>query len=98
MVGVPGGSSGIANREAAGDRYGNRSNAQVTADVRIARSGGLIAYLHRAETNGPHATADGHRAASLEEERKKLRTEWLERQQKRIKRTGSAIRGYAEAL
>ncbi|HXN94403.1 MAG TPA: endonuclease MutS2 [Candidatus Acidoferrales bacterium] len=86
MVGVPGGSSGIAIAKRLGIATGiiERARALLTPESREAAD--LIAYLHRSRDEldrmQKQMTAERH---SLEEERKKLRTEWVERQQKRIK-------------
>ncbi len=86
MVGVPGGSSGIAIAKRlgiAGDII-ERARALLTPESREAAD--LIAYLHRSRDDLDRMQkqmAEERRA--LEEERKKLRTEWVERQQKRIK-------------
>jgi DNA mismatch repair protein MutS2 len=86
MVGVPGGSSGIAIAKRLGLAAGiiQRARSLLTPESREAAD--LIAYLHRSRDEldrlQKQMTAERH---SLEEERKKLRTEWVERQQKRIK-------------
>ena len=86
MVGVPGGSSGIAIAQRLGIAKGiiERARALLTPESREAAD--LIAYLHRSRDEldrmQQQMTAERH---ALEEERKKLRTEWVERQQKRIK-------------
>jgi DNA mismatch repair protein MutS2 len=86
MVGVPGGSSGIAIAKRLGIATGiiERARALLTPESREAAD--LIAYLHRSRDEldrmQKQMTAERH---SLEEERKKLRTEWVERQQKRIR-------------
>jgi DNA mismatch repair protein MutS2 len=86
MVGVPGGSSGIAIAKRLGIATGiiERARALLTPESREAAD--LIAYLHRSRNEldrmQKQMTAERH---SLEEERKKLRTEWVERQQKRIR-------------
>jgi DNA mismatch repair protein MutS2 len=86
MVGVPGGSSGIAIAERLGFAAGiiERARELLTPESREAND--LIAYLHRSrdELDRLQKQMAAERAA-LEEERKKLRTEWVERQQKRIK-------------
>jgi DNA mismatch repair protein MutS2 len=85
MVGVPGGSSGIAIAERLGIASGivGRARSLLTPESREATD--LIAYLHRSRDEldrlQQQMTAERH---ALEEERKKLRTEWVERQQKRI--------------
>src|SRR2546427_456175 len=86
MVGVPGGSSGIALAKRLGMGQGiiERARSLLTPESREAAD--LIAYLHRSRDEldrmRQQMAAERH---ELEEERRKLRTEWLERQQKRIK-------------
>ncbi len=86
MVGVPGGSSGIAIAKRLGlaDSIIGRARSLLAPESREAAD--LIAYLHRSRDEldrmQQQMAAERH---SLEEERKKLRTEWVERQQKRIK-------------
>lgn len=86
MVGVPGGSSGIAIAQRLGIATGiiERARSLLTPESREASD--LIAYLHRSRDEldrmQQQMAAERH---ALEEERKKLRTEWVERQQKRIK-------------
>jgi DNA mismatch repair protein MutS2 len=86
MVGVPGGSSGIAIAQRLGIATGiiERARSLLTPESREAAD--LIAYLHRSRDEldrmQRQMTAERH---ALEEERKKLRSEWIERQQKRIK-------------
>jgi DNA mismatch repair protein MutS2 len=86
MVGVPGGSSGIAIARRLGIANGiiERAKSLLTPESREAAD--LIAYLHRSrdELDRMQKQMAAERQA-LEEERKKLRTEWVERQQKRIK-------------
>ena len=86
MVGVPGGSSGIAIAKRLGIAAGiiERAKALLTPESREAAD--LIAYLHRSrdELDRMQKQMVEERHA-MEEERKKLRTEWVERQQKRIK-------------
>jgi DNA mismatch repair protein MutS2 len=86
MVGVPGGSSGIAIAQRLGlaKPIIERARALLTPESREAAD--LIAYLHRSRDEldrmQQQMTAERH---ALEEERAKLRTEWVARQQKRIK-------------
>jgi DNA mismatch repair protein MutS2 len=86
MVGVPGGSSGIAIAQRLGLAASiiERARSLLTPESREAAD--LIAYLHRSRDEldrmQQQMAAERH---ALEEERKKLRTEWVERQQKRIK-------------
>jgi len=86
MVGVPGGSSGIAIAQRLGiaGEIIERARSLLTTESREAAD--LIAYLHRSRDEldrmQHQMAAERH---ALELERKKLRTEWVERQQKRIK-------------
>jgi DNA mismatch repair protein MutS2 len=86
MVGVPGGSSGIAIAQRLGlaDSIIERARSLLAPESREATD--LIAYLHRSRDEldrmQQQMTAERH---ALEEERVKLRTTWVERQQKRIK-------------
>ncbi|HLZ50297.1 MAG TPA: Smr/MutS family protein [Candidatus Acidoferrum sp.] len=86
MVGVPGGSSGIAIAQRLGlaNSIIERARALLSPESREAAD--LIAYLHRSRDEldrmQQQMAAERH---ALEEERKKLRTEWVERQQKRIR-------------
>src|SRR3989442_7111359 len=86
MIGVPGGSSGIAIAQRLGMAAGiiERARSLLTPESREAAD--LIAYLHRSRDEldrmRQQMAAERH---ELEEERRKLRTEWAERQQKRIK-------------
>lgn len=85
MVGVPGGSSGIAIAKRLGiaDSIIERARGLLTAESREAAD--LIAYLHRSRDEldrmQHQMAAERH---ELEEERRVLRTEWVERQKKRI--------------
>src|SRR5438309_4986666 len=86
MVGVPGGSSGIAIAKQLGMATSiiERARSLLTPESREAAD--LIAYLHRSRDDldrmQKQMVEERH---ALEEGRKKLRTEWVERQQKRIK-------------
>jgi DNA mismatch repair protein MutS2 len=86
MVGVPGGSSGIAIAKRLGlpDSLIDRARSLLTPESREAAD--LIAYLHRSrdELDRMQQQMTAERSA-LEDERKKLRGEWVERQQRRIK-------------
>ncbi|HUE44336.1 MAG TPA: Smr/MutS family protein [Candidatus Sulfotelmatobacter sp.] len=86
MVGVPGGSSGIAIAQRLGlpNELIERARSLVAPESREAA--GLIAYLHRSrdELDRTQQQMNAERLA-LEDERKKLRSEWVERQQLRIK-------------
>jgi DNA mismatch repair protein MutS2 len=86
MVGVPGGSSGIAIAQRLGlaNSIIDRARSLLAPESREAAD--LIAYLHRSRDEldrmQQQMTSERH---ALEEERAKLRTQWVERQQKRIK-------------
>jgi DNA mismatch repair protein MutS2 len=86
MVGVPGGSSGIAIAQRLGIASGIIERARSLLAPESREAADLIAYLHRTRDQldrlQRQMTAERH---ALEEERKELRTEWVERQQKRIK-------------
>jgi DNA mismatch repair protein MutS2 len=86
MVGVPGGSSGIAIAQRLGIATGIIERARSLLAPESREAADLIAYLHRSRDEldrlQKQMAAERH---ALEEERKKLRTEWVERQQKRIK-------------
>jgi DNA mismatch repair protein MutS2 len=86
MVGVPGGSSGIAIAKRLGLAATIIERAQSLLTPESREAADLIAYLHRSRDEldrmQKQMTSERH---ALEEERKKLRTEWVERQQKRIK-------------
>ncbi len=85
-VGVPGGSSGIAIAQRLGLATGIIERARTLLTPESREASDLIAYLHRSRDEldrmQQQMTAERH---ALEDERKKLRTEWVERQQKRIK-------------
>jgi DNA mismatch repair protein MutS2 len=86
MVGVPGGSSGIAIAQRLGlaSSIVERARSLLAPESREAAD--LIAYLHRSRDEldrmQHQMTAERH---ALAQEREKLRTQWVERQQKRIK-------------
>ncbi|PYT79064.1 MAG: endonuclease MutS2 [Acidobacteria bacterium] len=86
MVGVPGGSSGIAIAQRLGLAKDIIERARGLLAPESREAADLIAYLHRSrdELDRLQQQMTAERRA-LEEERKKLRTEWVERQQKRIK-------------
>ena len=85
LVGVPGTSSGIeiARRLGLPARVVEHAQASLSPESREARD--LIAYLHRSrdEMEGVKRQAR-EELAQLEEERRSLQTEWVERQRKRI--------------
>ncbi|HVH60520.1 MAG TPA: endonuclease MutS2 [Candidatus Sulfotelmatobacter sp.] len=93
MVGVPGGSSGIAIAERLGIAKDviERARALLTPESREAAD--LIAYLHRSrdELDRMQQQMTAERQG-LEKERKVLRTEWVERQQKRIQELEAQFR------
>jgi DNA mismatch repair protein MutS2 len=86
MVGVPGGSSGIAIAKRLGIATGIIERAKSLLKPESREAADLIAYLHRSRDEldrmQKQMTSERH---ALEEERRKLRSEWVERQQKRIK-------------
>jgi DNA mismatch repair protein MutS2 len=86
MVGVPGGSSGIAIAQRLGLSQSIIDRARSLLAPESREAADLIAYLHRSRDEldrmQHQMAAERH---ALEEERKKLRAEWVERQQKRIK-------------
>src|SRR5579885_2976078 len=86
MVGVPGGSSGIAiaRRLGLAAEIVDRARTLLAPESREAAD--LIAYLHRSreELDRMRRQMAADRRA-LEEDREKLRTEWVDRQQKRIR-------------
>jgi len=86
MVGVPGGSSGIAIAQRLGLAHGIIERARLLLTPESREAADLIAYLHRSrdELDRMQRQMSAERHA-LDEERKKLRTEWVDRQQKRIR-------------
>src|SRR3989440_8634945 len=86
MVGVPGGSSGIAMAQRLGIAKGIIERARLLLTPESREAADLIAYLQRSrdELGRLQQQMTAERQA-LEDERRKLRTEWVERQQKRIK-------------
>jgi DNA mismatch repair protein MutS2 len=86
MVGVPGGSSGIAIARRLGIAEPIIERARSLMTPEALETADLIAYLHRSRDELDHMqqqmTAERN---ALEVERKKLRGEWVERQQKRIR-------------
>jgi DNA mismatch repair protein MutS2 len=85
MVGVPGGSSGIAIAQRLGLATAIIERARSLLAPESREAADLIAYLHRSRDEldrmQQQMAAERH---ALEEERRKLRTEWVKRQQKRI--------------
>ena len=86
MVGVPGGSSGIAIAERLGIAKDIIERARALLAPESREAADLIAYLHRSreELDRMHQQMATERHA-LEKERRELRTQWVERQQKRIR-------------
>jgi DNA mismatch repair protein MutS2 len=86
MVGVPGGSSGIAIAQRLGLAASIIERARSLLAPESREAADLIAYLHRSRDEldrmQHQMAAERH---ALEEERANLRTQWVERQQKRIK-------------
>lgn len=85
MVGVPGGSSGIAIAGRLGLATSIIERARLLIAPESREAADLIAYLHRSrdELDQLRQQVSTERAA-LERERAKLRTEWVSLQQKRI--------------
>ena len=85
LVGVPGVSSGIeiARRLGLSEEIIERARAGLSPETREARE--LIAYLHRSrEESDEIARRSRAELDALEAERRELRTEWVDRQRKRI--------------
>jgi len=85
LVGVPGTSSGIeiARRLGLPARVVEHARASLSPESREARD--LIAYLHRSRDEMEEVKRQARdELAQLEAERRKLQTEWIERQKKRI--------------
>jgi DNA mismatch repair protein MutS2 len=86
MVGVPGGSSGIdiARRLGLPDQVIDRARAQLSPEAHEAAA--LIAYLHRSRDELETLKLEAARAAEeYAEEKKRLQTEWTDRQRIRLK-------------
>src|SRR3984893_113827 len=86
MVGVPGGSSGIAIASRLGIAEPIIARARALMAPEVLEAADLIAYLHRSrdELDRMQRQMTAERYA-LDEERKKLRDEWVGRQQSRIR-------------
>jgi DNA mismatch repair protein MutS2 len=85
LVGVPGTSSGIeiARRLGLPPRVVDHARRSLSPESREARD--LIAYLHRSRSEMEEVKRQARdELAQLETERRELRTEWVERQKKRI--------------
>jgi DNA mismatch repair protein MutS2 len=86
MVGVPGGSSGIAIAQRLGIAASIIERARALLAPESREAADLIAYLHRSRDELDRMQQQMSRERrELEEERTKLRAEWVERQQRRIK-------------
>ena len=86
MVGVPGGSSGIdiARRLGIPEQVIDRARAQLSPEAHEAA--GLIAYLHRSRDELETLKGEAVRAAQdFAEEKRRLQTEWTDRQRTRLK-------------
>jgi DNA mismatch repair protein MutS2 len=86
MVGVPGGSSGIdiARRLGLPEQVIDRARGQLSPEAHEAAA--LIAYLHRSRDELDTLKSEAIRAAQeLAEEKKRLQTEWTDRQRTRLK-------------
>ena len=86
MVGVPGGSSGIdiARRLGLPSQVIDRARAQLSPEAHEAA--GLIAYLHRSRNELETLKREAVRAAQeFADEKKRLQTEWTDRQRTRLK-------------
>jgi DNA mismatch repair protein MutS2 len=86
MVGVPGGSSGIdiARRLGLPEQVIDRARAQLSPEAHEAAA--LIAYLHRSRDELETLKREAARAAQeFAEEKRRLQTEWTDRQRTRLK-------------
>lgn len=85
MVGVPGGSSGIAIAKRLELPESIIEHARSLLAPETQEAADLIAYLHRSRDELDHLrTQMAEERRALEQERAKLRTEWVERQKHRI--------------
>lgn len=85
MVGVPGGSSGIAIAQRLGLEKTIIDHARSLLAPETQEAADLIAYLHRSRDELDRLrTQMAEERKALENERAKLRAEWVERQKKRI--------------
>jgi DNA mismatch repair protein MutS2 len=85
MVGVPGGSSGIAIAKRLGLAKEIIEHARSLMTPESEEAAELIAYLHRSRDELDRMRAQmAEEQQALERERAKLRTEWVERQKTRI--------------
>jgi len=85
MVGVPGGSSGIAIAQRLGLRPEIIEHARSLLTPEASEAAGLIAYLHRSRDELDRMQKQmAEERHALEAERQKLRSDWVERQKQRI--------------
>jgi DNA mismatch repair protein MutS2 len=85
MVGVPGGSSGIAIAQRLGLSNTILEHARSLLGPEAQEAADLIAYLHRSRDELDRLRVQmAEERRTLEQERAKLRTEWVERQKHRI--------------
>jgi DNA mismatch repair protein MutS2 len=85
MVGVPGGSSGIAIAQRLGLAKSIIEQARSLLAPEAHEAADLIAYLHRSRDELDRMQKQmAEERHALEEERRKLRAEWVERQKQRI--------------
>jgi DNA mismatch repair protein MutS2 len=85
MVGVPGGSSGIAIAQRLGLAKTIIDQARSLLTPEAHEAADLIAYLHRSRDELDRMQKQmAEERHALEEERRKLRSEWVERQKQRI--------------
>ena len=94
VMGVPGGSSGIAIAQRLGLASGMIEHARSLLTPEAREAANLIAYLHRGRDELDRLRAQMvEERRELEEERAKLRAEWVDRQKKRI---AELEQGFAE--
>src|SRR6266852_195650 len=85
MVGVPGGSSGIAIAKRLGIATGIIERAQSLLTPEAREAADLVAYLHRSRDELDRLQRQmAEERHALETERQKLRSDWVERQKQRI--------------
>jgi len=85
MVGVPGGSSGIAIAQRLGLAKEIIEHARSLLTPEAYEAADLIAYLHRSRDELDRMQKQmAEEQRSLEDERRKLRSDWVERQKQRI--------------
>ena len=85
MVGVPGGSSGIAIAQRLGLAKEIIAHARSLLAPEAQEAADLIAYLHRSRDEIDRLQKQmAEQRRALDEERRKLRSDWVERQKQRI--------------